>query len=57
MRAQGELDAVDQKQEFGAQLLKASTDAAEFKAQFDKVGEHGHGHPAVYAADLHCACV
>lgn len=34
---QGELDAVEQKQQFDAQLLKANTDAAEFKAMYDKV--------------------
>lgn len=34
---QGELDAVENKQQFNAQLLKANTDAAEFKAMYDKV--------------------
>jgi len=34
---QGELDAVEQKQLFDAQLLKANADAAEFKAMYDKV--------------------
>ena len=34
---QGEHDAVEQKSKFDAQLLKSNTDAAEFKAQFDKV--------------------
>ena len=33
----GELDAVEHKQQYDAQLLKATTDAAEFKAMYDKV--------------------
>ncbi len=32
---------MEQKQLFDAQLLKANTDAAEFKAMYDKVGALG----------------
>jgi len=35
------MDAVELKQLFDAQLLKANTDAAEFKAQFDKASGSG----------------
>jgi len=37
------LDAVEQKQLFDAQLLKANTDAAEFKAMYDKVSSFSAG--------------
>jgi len=36
MYDKGELDAVEQKQQFDAQLYKATADAAEFKAMYDK---------------------
>ena len=59
---QGELDAVEQKQQFDAQLLKANTDAAEFKAQFDKVSEQARGcvcHHSQFSmlAHVRCGCV
>jgi hypothetical protein len=41
---QGELDAVEAKHLFDAQLLKYGSDASQFKAQFDKVGSDMHTH-------------
>ena len=38
---QGELDAAEHKRRFDAQLQKANTDAAEFKATHDKVRRQG----------------
>jgi hypothetical protein len=32
------VDPIEQKRMFDAQLLKVTAEAAEFKAQFDKVG-------------------
>jgi len=48
---QGELDAVEAKHLFDAQLLKYGSDASQFKAQFDKVGSDMHTHTHTRVAD------
>ena len=49
---QGELDAVEAKHLFDAQLLKYGSDASQFKAQFDKVGSDMHTHTHTHVLQI-----